>query len=108
MIKVVNKPFQEIQKTKSHGCTDAEKAQFTLWTVHGLRFTNFGRVYRTNYRISALARSSTCKWYEDYKSSSGNSHRGGNGRPKHSDETNEVIRTLVYGSTEMSFKAAAT
>lgn len=68
----------EIQEKVSHGCTNAEKAQWVFWTGDNHGIQAMYHKFQTKYRGSAPACSIIRRWYEECQSRSGNSHMGGN------------------------------
>ena len=89
------------------GYTDAERAQCVIWISEGYGATDVQRLFRNEYNRHPPARSTIRQWREDYQTRGSHAHRGGNGRPRISNEVRNQIQELFNNDPTISLRAVA-
>lgn len=84
------------------GFSNAEKAECVRWSIEGYGDNGGQGCLWNKYRKSAPSSDSIRLWVTQYRSGTDHSHRGGNGRPRVTNEDKAAIRQVLEKNTGVS------
>ena len=87
--------------------TPQEKARIVAEYIRNESITRTQRWVRTQIRKQPPARNTIIQWHTRFLESANISHRGGNGRPRTSEQTVEQVRLMFQDQPQLSIREAA-
>ena len=87
--------------------TPQEKARIVAEYIRNESITRTQRWVRMQIRKQPPARNTIIQWHTRFLESANISHRGGNGRPRTSEQTVEQVRLMFQDQPQLSIREAA-